>query len=101
VPRVTVRGAQSLSMAATGMRMEVWIDVVEPSAIAQIATLLSGSRGGRGEVRIRALTSEGKVASLRLGRDFQIDAETIERLGSVPGVAAVQMPQREPLRLVG
>jgi DNA polymerase-3 subunit alpha len=101
VPRVTVRGVQSLSSAANGMRMEVWIDVADASAVPLIAALLAGNRGGRGEVRIRARADDGRIASLRLGRDFQIDAETIERLGALPGVAGVQMPAREPLRLVG
>ncbi|MDQ4420487.1 DNA polymerase III subunit alpha [Sphingobium sp. DEHP117] len=101
VPRVTVRGAQSLASAASGMRLELWIDVEEPAAVAQIAQMLSGCRGGRGEVRIRARDAQGRIASLRLGRDFQIDAETIERLRALPGVAGAQMPAREPLRLVG
>ena len=101
VPRVTVRGVQSLSSAASGMRIELWIDVEEASAVPQIALLLSGCRGGRGEVRTRARNAQGKVASLRLGRDFQIEPETIERLRALPGVAGGQMPAREPLRLVG
>ncbi|RXR28292.1 DNA polymerase III subunit alpha [Sphingobium fluviale] len=101
VPRVTVRGVQSLASAASGMRIELWIDVEDPAAMAQIALLLSGSRGGRGEVRIRSRDAQGRIASLRLGRDFQIDAETIERLRALPGIAGVQMPAREPLRLVG
>lgn len=101
VPRVTIRTVQAFSQVASGMRMELWIDVEDPSAMPQIEALLSGSRGGRAEIRIRALLADGRIAQLVLGKDFQVDAEVMERLGTIPGVAAVQVPPRQSLRLVG
>ena len=101
VPRVTVRMVQSFSSVSSGMRMELWIDVEEAAAVPVIASILSGARGGRAEVRLRTRMENGQIASLRLGRDFQIDAEVMERLGSIPGVAGIVMPERPPLRLVG
>jgi len=101
VPRVTVRTVQAFSQVASGMRMELWIDVEDAGAVPLIATILSGGRGGRAEIRIRALLDDGRVAQLTLGKDFQVDADVMERLGAVPGVRAVQVAPRAELRLVG
>ncbi|MBB6123661.1 DNA polymerase III subunit alpha [Sphingobium subterraneum] len=100
-PRVTVRAVQPFASIASGMRMEYWIDVTDAGAIPLLAGLLAGSRGGRGEIRIRALAAHGQVVVVRLGRDYNIDAELIDRIGTVPGVVHHQMAPREPLRLVG
>jgi len=101
VPRVTIRTVQNFASVASGMRMDLWIDIADPAAVPRVAALLAGSRGGRCEVRIRALLNDGRVAALRLGRDFQADAELMEGLAAIPGVTGVQVPPREPLRLVG
>jgi len=101
VPRVTIRTVQSFSSVSSGMRMEVWIDVEDPAAVPQIAAVLKASRGGRGEARLRARLEDGRVAVLRLGRDFQINAEVMEGLSVIPGVVNVAVPTPPPLRLVG
>ncbi len=101
VPRVTIRTVQSFASVTSGMRMDLWIDVADPAAVPRIAALLAGSRGGRCEVRIRARLDDGRVAALRLGHDFQADAELMEGLAAIPGVVGVQVPPRAPLRLVG
>ncbi|MGD9811133.1 MAG: DNA polymerase III subunit alpha [Sphingobium sp.] len=101
VPRVTVRMVQSFQSVASGMRMEIWIDVEDAVAVPQIKTLLGGARGGNGEIRLRALVEGGQVAQLRLGKDFQVDAELMERLEMIAGVVAVQVAPRQMLRLVG
>ncbi len=101
VPRVTVRMVQSFSSVSSGMRMELWIDVEDAAAVPAIASVLAGARGGRAEVRLRARMADGQIVCLRLGRDFQIDAEVMERLGAIPGVAGIAVPERPPLRLVG
>jgi len=101
VPRVTIRTVQSFASVSSGMRMEVWIDVEDPAAVPQIAAVLRASRGGRGIARLRALLDDGRVAELLLGRDYQINAEVMEGLSVIPGVAQVSVPPREPLRLVG
>ncbi|MGE4431826.1 MAG: DNA polymerase III subunit alpha [Sphingobium sp.] len=101
VPRVTIRTVQSFASVSTGMRMEVWIDVADPAAVPQIAAVLAGSRGGRGDARLRALLDDGRVAVLRLGRDYQINAEVMEGLSIIPGVVQVTVPTPPPLRLVG
>ena len=101
VPRVTVRNVQAFSTVASGMRMELWIDVNDAAALPQIAAVLSGARGGRCQVRLRSRVKDGRIAELLLGRDFQIDAEAMERLAVIPGVAGVVVPERPALRLVG
>ena len=99
VPRVTVRTVQSFSAVASGMRIELWVDVEDAAAIPQVAAILAGARGGRAAIRIRALLDDGRVAELQLGKDFQVDAETMDRLAMVPGVVNVEVP-RPQLRLV-
>jgi DNA polymerase-3 subunit alpha len=99
-PRVTVRSVQPFAAVANSMRMELWIDVEDPAALTRIAGLLAGCRGGRSEIRVRALV-DGGVARVRLGRDYNIEADLVERITAVPGVVACQFAPREPLRLVG
>ena len=101
VPRVTIRTVQSFASLSSGMRMEVLIDVEDAAAVSRIAALLKTSRGGRGEARLRALLDDGRVAVLRLGRDYQINAEVMEELSIIPGVVDVKVPAPPPLRLVG
>jgi DNA polymerase III subunit alpha len=100
-PRVTVRSVQPFSTLVNNMRIELWLDVDDPDALPQIATLLAGARGGRSEIRVRARLHDGKIARVRLGRDFQIDAELIERLVHIEGVVHHQFAPRPQLALVG
>jgi len=62
---------------------------------------LAGARGGRSEIRVRALLPDGRVARMRLGRDYLIDAELVERIAVIPGVVHHQFAQRPALALVG
>ncbi|TNE42070.1 MAG: DNA polymerase III subunit alpha [Sphingomonadales bacterium] len=101
VPRVTIRTVQSFASVTSGMRMDLWIDIADPAAVPRVAALLAGSRGGRCEVRIRAKLDDGRIAAMRLGRDFQANAELMEGLAAIPGVVGVQVPPPPPLRLVG
>jgi DNA polymerase-3 subunit alpha len=100
-PRVTIRQAQPFSRLAGQTRMELWLDVDDAAAVPAIAALLKGSRGGRSEVGLRVRLPDGAITRLRLGRDFQIDADLAERLASVPGVAGQRFIAAPQLRLVG
>ncbi|MEO6040959.1 MAG: DNA polymerase III subunit alpha [Croceibacterium sp.] len=104
-PRVTVRGARPLAEVTHAARMCLALEAHTVEALTELRAALSdGEAGnGRGEVQAR-LHLEGHSAPLvRLGRDFALDGELVDRLSRVPGLENVVLrPQaaRASLRLV-
>jgi len=99
-PRVTVRRIQPLEGLAGNARLKAEVSVCEPAAVAALAGLLHGKRGGRSEVLVRASIAAGGEAQLLLGRDFLIDGEVAETIRLITGVTEVTLGQVEALRLV-
>ena len=102
-PRVTVRGARPLSEVTSAARMLMTLDIDHEVAIQELATLLLPGEPGRGEVRARLRTGGGNEPWLRLGADFQLDGELVERLAMVEGIGNVTLTARrggDHLRLV-
>jgi DNA polymerase-3 subunit alpha len=101
-PRVTVRGARPLDTVTSASRMVLKMDVTRPEAIAELAMLLPRVPQGKGEVLARLRTGNGREPLVRLGSDFQLDSELIERLLPIEGLANVALTARAErhLRLV-
>jgi DNA polymerase-3 subunit alpha len=102
-PRVTVRGARPLSEVTSAARMRMTLDIDLELAAAELAMLLLPGEPGRGEVLARLRTGEENEPLLRLGTDFQLDGELVERLASVEGIANVALTAKrggDHLRLV-
>lgn len=101
-PRVTVRGARPLDTVTSASRMVLKMDVTRPEAIAELAMLLPRVPQGKGEVLARLRTGNGREPLVRLGSDFQLDGELIERLLPIEGLANVALTARAErhLRLV-
>ena len=102
-PRVTVRGARPLSEVTSAARMLMTLDIDHEVAIQELAKLLLPGEPGRGEVRARLRTGGGNEPWLRLGADFQLDGELVERLAMVEGIGNVTLTARrggDHLRLV-
>lgn len=99
-PRVTIRGVQSFDAMAntTRLRMEVRTD--DPLTLPALAALLDGARGGRGELRVKAILPDGGTADLLLGRDFLLDAELAAQVERLPGVTVSLSPIGARLELV-
>ncbi|BAK66951.1 DNA polymerase III alpha subunit [Sphingobium sp. SYK-6] len=100
-PRVTVRNVTPFARVASvaKLRMTVSVDAVE--AIAPLAGMLSGRRGGRSRVEITTPLPEGGDAIVCVGEDFQLDGELAERIEAIAGVRAVVMTPIGPqLRVV-
>src|SRR3546814_3302031 len=74
-PRVTVKRLQPFAGLATTARMVIECAVDDPAVIRQLAELVAGARGGRGEIRVRAPLPDGGSATVLLGRDFLLDTE--------------------------
>ncbi|MEA3264261.1 MAG: DNA polymerase III subunit alpha [Pseudomonadota bacterium] len=102
-PRVTVRGARPLEEVKGSAQMQLRLDVLQPQALNDLATLLGPDGAGSGEVLVRLRTGHGLEPVLRLGRQFHLDSEVAERLASVEGLANVALTARRGaghLRLV-
>jgi DNA polymerase-3 subunit alpha len=101
-PRVTVRGARPLASVSSAARMLLKLDINRPEALSELAMLLPRAAGGKGEVIARLRTGGEREPTVRLGTDFSLDSEIIERLIPVAGLANVALTARPDrhLRLV-
>jgi DNA polymerase-3 subunit alpha len=94
-PRVTVKRIQPFETLATSARVSIELRIAEPTALADVARLVAGARGGRGELRLRAPLPEGGEAVVLLGRDFLLDAELAAQLEVIPGIGSVAFTMSE------
>jgi DNA polymerase-3 subunit alpha len=98
-PRVTIKRIQPFEALAGNVRLLVEVTIEDPAAITMLAELLSGHRGGRGELLLRASLADGSAALVRLGRDYLLDAELASRIEALPGILAVSLRTAEAPRL--
>ncbi|MFT3975841.1 MAG: DNA polymerase III subunit alpha [Sphingomonas bacterium] len=94
-PRIAIKRLQPFESLATMARFVAEITVDGMEAIGALASLLEGQRGARGEVVLKARLPQGGEAVLRLGRDFLLDAELIERVNLLPGVIGATLGRAE------
>ena len=102
-PRVTVRGARPLSEVTSAARMRMTLEIEHELAVQELAAMLQPGEPGRGEVLARLRTGGASEPLLRLGGDFQLDGELVERLATVEGIGNVTLTARrgaDHLRLV-
>ena len=98
LPRVTLKRVQPFEALAAHTRLKAELHLSDAAALDGLAALVSGSRGGRGELQVVLPTSTG-TARLRLGRDFALDAELAARMEALPGVVSVTLGAAETPRL--
>jgi DNA polymerase-3 subunit alpha len=99
MPRVTVKKFQPLDSLAKKSRLMLSVQIADASLLPAINRELSEARGGNGVVRAVLPISEGRQATLVLGRDFALDADLAARLTRVLGEGAVELSAQEPPRL--
>jgi len=102
-PRVTVRSARPLADVTNNARMLLDFDVEREEAVQELALLLVSDPEQSGEVIARLHVGDGQVQEVRLGRNFPIDGELVDRLASVEGIGNVSLTARrggDHLRLV-
>jgi DNA polymerase-3 subunit alpha len=99
-PRVTVRSLQSFEGLSKRTRLMLEVEIDHQAALQEIAALIGGERGGNGQVRLR-VPIRGGHAELVLGRDFQLDAESVHRIERIDGVVSARLAAapNEPPRL--
>jgi DNA polymerase-3 subunit alpha len=93
-PRVTIRSIRPFESLSASTRLELHVELDDPAAVALLAELMRDSRGGRGELRLRARTEAGE-ADVRLSRDLRLDAELAARIERLPGVVSVSLKAAE------
>jgi len=100
-PRVTVKHLQRFEGLANNTRLKAEVEVADVAGVRALAALVSGERGGRGELLMHVEVA-GTRETLRLGRDFALDAELAQRIEALPGIVSMQLgPADSHLRLVG
>lgn len=98
-PRVAIRRIQPFEALSNNTRLVLRITVESPAALAPLADMLAGGRGGRGELILHVVLADGASANLRLGRDFMLDAELAARIERLPGISNVALGTAEAPRL--
>jgi DNA polymerase-3 subunit alpha len=102
-PRVTVRGGRPLAEVKEAARMLLRLDADRVEAVQELAMLLVTGAQGRGEVLLTLRLEDGQSPVLRLGRDFVLDGEMVDRLAEIEGIANASLSARrggDHLRLV-
>jgi DNA polymerase-3 subunit alpha len=99
VPRVTVKRFQPLEGLAKKTKLRLLLRIADAALMPTIARELATARGGSGSVRVALPISEGREATLLLGRDFNLDADLAARLARILGEGAVELSAQDPPRL--
>ena len=98
-PRVTVKKFQPLDSLAKKTRLLLNLHIPDASVIAAVSRELADARGGNGLIRAVLPVSDGREATMVLGRDYRLDADLAARLARILGEGAVELSALEPPRL--
>jgi DNA polymerase-3 subunit alpha len=101
-PRVTIRGGRPLEEVKDAARMVLSLDIASIDAVQELAMMLAVGAPGRGEVRATLQIGDAVTKAMRLGRDFVLDGELVDRIAEIEGVANVSLKAERgaSLRLV-
>jgi DNA polymerase III subunit alpha len=101
-PRITVRGGRPLAEVRDAARMVLTLDIDSIDAVQELAMMLVPGAPGRGEVRANLHLGGDTVKPMRLGRDFVLDGELVDRIAEIDGVsnASLRAERGPSLRLV-
>ena len=103
-PRVTIKHLQRFEGLANNTRLKAEVEVSDIAGVLALAALISGERGGRGELLLHipldgAAGLNGERATLRLGRDFALDVELAARIEALPSVHSMRLGPADSPRL--
>ncbi|MGI8931190.1 MAG: DNA polymerase III subunit alpha [Sphingomicrobium sp.] len=98
-PRVTVKRFQPLDKLAQRTRLRLNLTIADAALLPAIARELAGAAGGNGSVRAILPISDGREATLLLGRAYALDADLAMRLTRLLGQGAVELTAHEGPRL--
>ena len=98
-PRVTIKRFQPLEALARRARLQMTVRLADLASFAPISGILAGARAGNGTLRLLVPISQGREATLLVGRDFTLDAELAARLERTTGAGSVELAVQEGPRL--
>jgi DNA polymerase-3 subunit alpha len=98
-PRVTVKRFQPLDGLAKKARLQMHLHIADPASLTAVSRELAAARGGNGTIRILMPISDGREATMLIGRDFSLDADLAARLTRLLGEGAVELSAQDPPRL--
>ncbi|NYH93941.1 DNA polymerase III subunit alpha [Novosphingobium marinum] len=95
-PRVTVRGARPIAEVSSSLRLRLSLDVDRVEAVQELALLLPRGEKRRGEVVANLLLGDGTRQPVRLGWDFALDGDLVERLAAIDGIGNLSLKPQRP-----
>jgi DNA polymerase-3 subunit alpha len=99
-PRITVRSARPLAGVSGLIPMVLRARILSERALHDLRAELSMRDAAQGEVIVELALLEGGSATMRLGRDFRVDGDLVERLRQIDGIEEVTLaPLRGERRL--
>jgi len=90
-PRLTIRGARPLAEVTGSARMVLELEVHDQMALQTLREALVEGKQGHGEVLVHLAIGGGPAPMVRLGRDFELGGELVDRLSQVPGIERVSL----------
>jgi len=90
-PRLTIRGARPLAEVTGSARMVLELEVHDQMALQTLREALVEGKPGHGEVLVHLAIGGGPAPMVRLGRDFELGGELVDRLSQVPGIERVSL----------
>ncbi len=93
-PRITIRGATPLADVSGSVRMVLELEVHDELALQALRDALVEGKPGHGEVLAHIAIGDGPAPLIRLGRDFELGGELVDRLSQVPGIDRVSLRPR-------
>ncbi len=98
-PRVAIKRVQPLDRLEKTTRTRMQLEVHDIAGLHELTNLVAPLVGGQSELVAIMVGPEGEPVKVCLGRSFRLDAETVEMLERVDGIASVQLGPARPMRV--
>lgn len=98
-PRVAIRRVQALDGLEKTTRTRMELEVHDIAALHELTKLVAPLVGGQSELVAIMAGPDDELVRVCLGRSFRLDAETVEMLERVNGLAAVRLGPARAMRV--
>jgi len=98
-PRVAIRTVQPLDGLEKITRTRMELDVHDIAGLHELTNLVAPLLGGQSEIVATMAGPDDDLVKVCLGRSFRLDAETVEMLERVHGLANVRLGPARPMRV--
>ncbi|ATW04977.1 DNA polymerase III subunit alpha [Sphingorhabdus sp. YGSMI21] len=98
-PRVAIRTVQPLDGLEKTTRTRMELEVRDIAGLHELTNLVAPLLGGQSEIVATMAGPDDDPVKVCLGRSFRLDAETVEMLERVHGLANVRLGPARPMRV--